>query len=65
MGGGGGMRANTTCTCFELEMELCSSAKYYLTYFVDLPDDETVVVPPGEGVLAGVAGAAGGDLHLL
>ena len=36
-----------------------------LADFVDLPDDEAVVIPPGEGVLAGVAGAAGGHLHLL
>ena len=35
------------------------------TYFVNLPDDVAVVSPPGEGVLAGVAGAGGGGLHLL
>ena len=40
-------------------------APMYLAYLVDLPDDETVVVPPGESVLAGVAGAAGGHLPLL
>ena len=34
-------------------------------YLVNLPDDKAVVIPPGEGVLTGVAAAAGGHIHLL